>query len=253
MAGKPQLRNALKKLRAVEARIDGDFDRVESGQEMLDLLAVLDGLKPAFLHGRSLGDPVWVGGVADVASRLGLRVVQGPCWNNLPPGGTFPGWYVDCVEAEFATVRSFYICKAPVVVREVAALCAAGGQPTVAQEAALLGYPECCVAAHHARAVLFHNQAVARIEEQAGGDEARKRAIYAAGVDMAPRSDAEEAALADVFDFVPCPFGSWNACPSCRDSEDSPSGVLSKKYQMLAWDVDRALHDLLLPSGAGEA
>ena len=34
MAGKPQLRNALKKLRAVEARIESEFDRVETGQEM---------------------------------------------------------------------------------------------------------------------------------------------------------------------------------------------------------------------------
>lgn len=247
MAGKPQLRNALKKLRAVEARVDGEFDRVETGQEMLDLLAVLDGLKPVFLHGRSLDDLAWMAGVVDVARGLGLRVVQGPCWNPLPPGETFPRWYTECVEAEFAAVQPFYICKAPVVAREVADLCAAGGRPTIAQEAALLGYPECCVAAHQVRAVRFHNLAIARIEEQAGGDQARMRAIYDAGVDIAPRDDVEEAALADVFDFVPCPFGSWNACPACRDSEHSPSALLSQCYQALAFDVDPSLHDLLLP------
>ena len=247
MAGKPQLRNALKKLRAVEARIGQEFDRVETGQEMLDLLAVLDGLKPMFLHGRNLVDPAWVSGVVDVARGLGLRIVEGPCWHPLPPGATFPDWYVDCVEAELTPHRPFYICKAPVVAREVAEICAAGGRPTIEREAALLGYPECCVAAHHEQMAAYHHYVAARIEALAAGDEARMRALYATEIDLAPRTPDEEELLDVAFDIVPCPFGSWNACPACLVEDDSPSLVLSEEYQALAWDVDQALHDLLLP------
>jgi len=247
MAGKPQLRNALKKLRAVEARIGEEFDRVETGQEMLDLLAVVDGLKPVFLHGRGLVDPAWMAGVVDVARGLGLRIVQGPCWNPLPPGEAFPGWYVECVETELAPYRPFYICKASVVAREVEEICAAGGRPTIEREAALLGYPECCVVEHHAQMSAYYRYVIARIEELAAGDEGRMRALYGTEIDLAPRSPEEEYLLDIAFDIVPCPFGSWNACRACQDEDDSPSLALSEAYQALAWDVDLALHDLLTP------
>lgn len=248
MAGKPQLRNALKKLRAVEAQIGQDFDRLETGQEMLDLLAVLGGLKPVFLHGRGLADPAWIGGVVEVARGLGLRIVQGPCWNPLPPGETFPDWYVECVEAELEPHQPLYICKAPVVAREVETICAAGGRPTVEREAALLGYPECCVVEHHGRMTAYHRYISTRIEAIAEGDQSRMRALYDSDVGLDPRSPEEEELLDIALDFVPCPFGSWNACTDCLSEDDSPSFALAEAYQALAWDVDIGLHDLLLPA-----
>jgi hypothetical protein len=248
MAGKPQLRNALKKLRRVEARIEGEFDRVETGQEMLDLLAVLDGLKPVFLHGRGLDDPAWIAGVVEIARGLGLRIIQGPCWNPLPPDETFPRWYVECIAAEIAPHRPFYICKAPVIVREVEEICAAGGRPTIEQEAALLGYPECCVAAHHAQMAAYHRYVIARIEEMAAGDVAQARTLYGAEIDLAPRTDDEQDILDFALDIVPCPFGSWDACPQCQEEDDGPSAELSDDYQALAVEVDEGLYDLLLPA-----
>jgi len=244
---KSRLRNTLRKLRAVEAQLAGDYDPLETGQEMLDLLAVLDGLKPVFLHGRGLVDAPWMTGVVDLARSLGLRVIQGPCWNPLPPGESFPAWYAECVGAEFDRHHPFYICKAPSVAREVAAVNDAGGHPTIGQEARLLGYPECCVAAHHARAGIYHRYVIERMERLAGGDEARARALYGRDIDLSPESDADEAALAVALDIVPCPFGSWNACVSCVDEEESPSIVLSDEYEGLAEAIDPALAELLRP------
>lgn len=244
---KPRLRNAYRKLQAVEARIAGDFDPVETGQEMLDLLATMAGFKPVFLHGRGLYDPAWMDGVVEVARGLGLRVIQGPCWNSLPPGEAYPAWYVDCVEAEMAPHRPYYICRSMAALEAVQAACDAGGRLSIAEEARLLGYPECCVAAHHAQAAIFHRLVVKWVTEDAEGDEAKMRALYGTEIDLAPRNEAERLLLDEAYDIVPCPFGSWNACPSCQTDEDSPSLFLSADYEALAWEVDHGLHELLMP------
>ena len=60
---------------------DDTADRRELVAEIHDFLAMLDGIKPVFLHGRGLAPPDWVEQVLSIARELGLRVIEGPFWD----------------------------------------------------------------------------------------------------------------------------------------------------------------------------
>lgn len=235
---KPRLRNSLRKLRQIESGLGGAIDAHEAGQETLDLLALLAGLKPVFLLGRGLDDGRWVAGVIGVARGLALRVVEGPYWDATPFGGDVPGWYAERSRAALAPSRAWYVCKSAAMEQAVRAVCAAGGRLTVPEEARLLGYPVCCVAAHYDRALAFHRATLSILRRHAGGDDARMESLFDAAGRLPPETAAERAGLAAAAAIVPAPFGSWNMCDACAEDGDGPSARLSRRYAALARMAD---------------
>jgi hypothetical protein len=235
---KSRLRNSLRKLRSVEASLGGDVDRLEVAQEILDLLALRAGLKPVLLLGRGLDDPRWIAGALGVARDLHLRVVEGPYWDATPFGDDVPGWYAERVFSGQAPFRAWYVCRSAETEQTVRAVAAAGGRLAVAQEARLLGYPECCVAAHYERALAFHRATLSILRRHAGGDAAGMRSLVDTAARLPAGTDAERAGLAAAATIVPAPFGSWNMCPDCAEDGDSPSAHLSRRYAALARTVD---------------
>jgi hypothetical protein len=235
-----RLRNALRKLRGIESRLAPGFSPGETGQEMLDFLAMADGLKPVYLLGRGLADPIWIAGVLKVARDMKLRAVEGPFWDADPLGKDFPDWYTAHCEAELAPFRAHYICRAAATEAAVRRVCETG-RPSMEEEARLLGYPECCVAAHYARARAFHRATLAMLSRMAGGDEAEMRRLLAADVALVPETAEERAALQAGVSVVPAPYASFNMCDACRADPGSPAARLSARYVRLAREVDPAL------------
>lgn len=242
-APKLPLRTVLGELRALADGPASPADGAAIAQEMLDFLAMVDGMKPVYVLGRGLIDAAWRAGVAGVAADLGLRAIDGPYWN--VPGGMdgLPAWYVDHTEAELAPFTARYICRTKAVADEVEAICRAGGRTTVEQEARLLDYPACCVAAHYGRNAAFHRASLAMLGRAAGGDEGEMRRLLAEGAPLRPESEAEQAALQACMTVTPCPYTSFNMCLRCCADADRPAAQASLRYARLAHAIDPALSE----------
>jgi hypothetical protein len=249
LANKVKLRNTLRKLDAVRRGAVAQIDRGEAAQEALDFLALLAGLKPVFLLGRGVADPPWIRGVLQIAIDQGLYVVEGPYWDAGAADSDLPDWFRDHGASAFRELRAHYICRARATTDQVEAVCAAGAAsgPTLAQEARLLGYPECCVADHYRRNLAYQKLWLEMLSDQSGGDEAAMRLKLTNSVSLDPASDDMRRRLEAAMKTHPAPFTSINMCDSCRDDQDSPSRRLSARYRDLAAAIDPGLENELEP------
>jgi hypothetical protein len=252
-AGKPRLRNTLRKLDRVRQAAVAPIDRGEAAQEALDFLALLAGLKPVFLLGRGIDDPPWIDGVLRIAAEQGLHVVEGPYWDAGAAGAAgrdadnddeLPVWFRDHAAAAFAERRAHYICRARATANEICKINAAGG-PTVSQEARLLGYPECCVAGHYRRGLEYQTLWLKILSAASGGDEAEMRRMLASAAPLEPGTDDMRRRLEAAMRVDPAPFTSVNMCDACRDHADSPARRLSARYRDLAAAIDPGLKNEL--------
>jgi hypothetical protein len=235
----PLLRHTLDRLDALPAA-------AAVAQESLDFLATVAGLKPVCLLGRGFGDAARVAAMCKLARDIGLRVVDGPYWNTAPPGQDFPTWYADHCRDELAGLTARYICAGPAVAAEVRRACDAGG-PAVADEARLLGYPECCVAAHYRRTWAFHRATLAMLRRTAAGDEGGMHRLLAAAAPLYPETAAERAGLDAA--ITPCPFTSFNMCVACCADGGGPAAAISLEYARLAHRIDTAFARRLAAAG----
>lgn len=216
------LRHSLGRLRRVAETLPAAADPGELAQEMLDFLAMQAGLKPVCLLGRGFDDAGWQAGVLKLAADLKLHVTEGPCWRPAAALDGLPPCYAARVRAALAGITVRYICRAEDIAGEVRAIASAGGDTSVAQEARLLNYPECCVADHHRREAAFHRAT------------------------LAPDTAALQASMA----VTPCPYTSFNMCPPCCADASRPAARLALEYAGLARRIDPALMDVLARTNA---
>ena len=121
---------------------------------------------------------------------------------------------------------------------EINAINEAGGRLSMSTEARLLGYPECCVAAHYDSAGRYHQAILSIVKRLAGGDRTQMQALLRSGVPLFPKTPRESANMEALFLLDPASFGSWNQCQSCAEDDHSPSAKLSEKYRALAETTD---------------
>ncbi len=248
LPNKAKLRNTLRKLDGVRRGSVAEIDRGEAAQEALDFLAMLSGLKPVFLLGRGVADPPWIRGVLQIAVDQRLYVVEGPYWDAGGADNDLPGWFRDHGVSAFRELRAHYICRARATAEEIENVCATASPikaPTIAQEARLLGYPECCVADHYRRSLVYQSLWLEMLSDQSGGDEASMRQKLTDGVPLDPASDDMRRRLEVVMRTHPAPYTSINMCESCRDGDDSPAKRLSAQYLDLAVTIDPGLENEL--------
>lgn len=242
---KPHLRNALKKLRAISfdaVPIDAReaWDQAKAAQEMLDFLAMLAGLKPVYLAGRGFGPPSWLQGVQAIAEGLKLTTIEGPAWLGPEAFGGLAWWYAEATLREVHSAGALYICKTRAAAEGVRAACATA-EPAIAEEARLLGYPECCVADHYLRVRAANAVWFGVLGRAGGGDEAEMRRLLAEGAPLVPTGEDAIAALEAAIAVIPCPYMSLNMCANCATAAASPAWTLSARYQKLCQDVDPGL------------
>jgi hypothetical protein len=222
-------------LRRLPVGDDPEFAPVLA-QEALDLLAVIADLKPVYVLGRPPLDPDWDDAVLACARTLGLHVAQGPYWQADDTLSGFPAWFRASVQDKLAGLTAFYISKTPVT-----------APATVADEARLLGFPPCCVAAHYQRERAFNAAWLDDLRIAANGDEAEMRRMLDAdeGLDFDDLPDETLARYAAAADFEPAPFTSINMCAVCRADPGGPAHAVGARYAELARAVDPDLYEML--------
>ena len=244
LQNKSRLRNTLKKLKKIPSDRTDMREAQAGAQEALDFLAMMAGEKPVMLLGRGYNDPIWITGVLQVATNTKLHIVEGPFWDASPDAGAgadLPDWYLDHTRRAFTEHRAWYISRAKSVADEVAEICETAAI-TVADEARLLNYPDCCVRAHYDRAAEYQRIWLDMLRRKAGGDDQKAADLLAANEPLEPETDEDIKRLEAAMRAIPVPFTSINACDACINGGPSaPANVKSLEGRALANEIDEGL------------
>lgn len=244
LQNKSRLRNTLKKLNKIPSDRTDMREAQAGAQEALDFLAMIAGEKPVMLLGRGYNDPIWIKGVLQVATNTKLHIVEGPFWDASPDAGAgadLPDWYLDHTRRAFTEHRAWYISRAKSAADEVAEICETAAI-TVADEARLLNYPDCCVCAHYDRAAEYQRIWLDMLRRKAGGDDQKAVDLLAANEPLEPETDEDIKRLEAAMRAIPVPFTSINACDACINGGPSaPANVKSLEGRALANEIDEGL------------
>ncbi|MGZ0244592.1 MAG: hypothetical protein ACKVH1_01155 [Alphaproteobacteria bacterium] len=244
LQNKSRLRNTLKKLNKIPSDRNDMREAQAGAQEALDFLAMMAGEKPVMLLGRGYNDPIWIKGVLQVATNTKLHMVEGPFWDASPDAGAgadLPDWYLDHTRRAFTEHRAWYISRAKSAADEVAEICETAAI-TVADEARLLNYPDCCVRAHYDRAAEYQRIWLDMLRRKAGGDDQKAADLLAANEPLEPETDEDIKRLEAAMRAIPVPFTSINACDACINGGPSaPANVKSLEGRALANEIDEGL------------
>lgn len=225
MAASAALRSALDGL-------EDDF-RATAWQDGLDLLAVAAGLKPVCAVGRGARNQVWREKLRGIAERAGLAKIDAAPWDPEPAEARLPDWYLAATARRRAKRRVLSIVRDDGAAREAAKL-SAKGRVAVAEEAAVLGYPPCCVAQQHARTLALEALVAEMTERVAQGDTGRMMTMIEAGAAPLPVSAQDWVRFAAAAAIAPAASTSVNMCRACAADRESPAQALSRRYQALA-------------------
>ncbi len=228
---KPRLRSALRKLHTAKIDWSDRYIHRTAEQEAIDFVAAMAGIKPVYVSGRGFDHDGWCAVVLDLAAANRLHVVPGPYWQAEPAASDLPEWFTAPSRTRIEGGRAHYVARARAVAEEVKALAASGGRPTVAQEARLLGFPRCCVAAHYEEAAAFERATFDLMLRRAGGDEAEMRRRIEGGESLLPQTGEEQAQIARAVNVRPAPYTSLNMCAACAADPGSPAARLSARYR----------------------
>jgi hypothetical protein len=238
-----KLRKTAERLKQIPWDTTSNYNRLVAPQEILDFLAMLGGLKPVYALGRGFDDPQWIRGIRELSVDLGLFVLDGMPWEPPEAEGPLPLWYREYLRRlKLGRVVS-YVARLEPVAEEVLPL-TQSGLVTEADEARLLGYPECCVRAYHAtlRAISLAEYQIAL--RDSGGDPERLRARLNDGFVIEARDEPEAQALEP--NWVLAPFTSVFLCEPCQASPDSPGKHLSARMSRFLAKIDPWLHGILI-------
>ncbi len=229
---KPRLRSALKKLYAAKIDWSDSYVRGTAGQEAIDFVAMMAGLKPVYVSGRGFDEEGWHAAVLELAASNGLYVVAGPYWEAGRSSSDLPDWFTERMRKGLDEGRAHYVTKARAAADELKEL-AEGTRPTVEREARLLGFPLCCVEAHYAGAAAFEGAVFEMLSRRADGDEAGIRRLVEGDEPVRPETDEERALLSAAMSVNPARNTSLNMCEKCAADPDSPGAKLSATYGAL--------------------
>lgn len=228
LANKARLRSALRKLYAAKIDWSDSYVRGTAAQEAIDFVAMMAGLKPAYLTGRGFDHDGWRATVLDLAASNRLYVVAGPYWEASPPSD-LPAWFTETARKDLEAGRAHYVAKGRATADELKTL-ADTARPAIEQEARLLGFPVCCVAAHYATAAAFERATYEILSRRGDGDEAAMRGMLESGEALRPETEDERALLATAVNVQPARYTSLNMCESCAADPGSPGARLSASY-----------------------
>jgi hypothetical protein len=208
----------------------GAAQRDEAWQDGLDLLAVLAGVKPLCIVGRGARGLAWSETLRGIATRANLPVAEFAPWD---AAADLPGWYLAASARRRESLSVLAIC-ADAAMRDAAVALAAKGRVGPEEEAALLGYPRCCVAAHHQRMQAIEQLTAELTERVARGDAARMLRMIETGAAPLPQSPADWARFSAAARPAPLPFTSIVPCAACAADTDGPAQRIARRHAALA-------------------
>tara|TARA_B100000686_G_scaffold131180_1_gene138184 strand:- start:4442 stop:5188 length:747 start_codon:yes stop_codon:yes gene_type:complete len=235
---KSRLRNTLKKLNRLP--VPGGNEQARA-QDALDFLSMMAGKKPVMLLGRGYDETSWIKGVLTIANELRLYIIEGPFWNasdHSATGTKLPNWYIDHTRRTFAEHKAWYLCRSRKTADEVTNICDLA-TITIAQEAHLLNYPECCVMAHYDRALTYQEIWLEILRKKAGNDDTKAQNILTQENALEPDNQMDIKRLETAMVVNPVPYTSINACLACiNGGPQTPANLLSSAGRTLAAEVD---------------
>ena len=193
-------------------------------QDGLDFLAAAAGLKPVAMFGRG-GSAIeaW----RALAQKFALPMIETASWDATPPENFLPPWYLDATSARRARHKILLVARDGKILARAAEL-AARGRLSAAEEAEILGYPQCCVVEHHAAALALERETAYLVARAHPDDTARRIRIVASGATpyLPPPP------------ITPSRWTSVNLCRACASADTSPARMLEETYRALAARLD---------------
>lgn len=228
----------------------GGAGRLSEHEDLLDILevvAVALGLKPAHLQGQGCHDPRRVDRLETVSRRFGLRALR----SGGAPSAGFEGLPAQIAAHFVAAERAqqqedrqdrLWVYRDATLEGGIHSLLA--GRHDLF--AAVLGYPACCVAANAGRQEAVTHYAVAALGRAMGDDspDALLAALKgeAGNAELLPDDAAALHRLAtDLPSIARFPFIGFFPCAACAARDDSPAGRINESMKALAKRLSPAL------------
>lgn len=197
--------------------------------EVYDFLALLKGIKPVFLLGRTPMPKELIEKILKLALDLKLFVIEGCLWD-ATAYGQFPKWYTEYCRGQMSEFKAWYICREEQFAMSIEKIIDLGGILSMDEEARLLGYPVCCVNAHYNRAHRYHRGSLSILKRLAKGNEQVMQELAMGNAQLAPKTNEEIEDFDFAFQIQTPHLGSWNMCDECKNGINSSSNELEKKY-----------------------
>lgn len=216
----------------------------ERRQQALDFVAMAAGLRPVYPIGCGFGDPGWVAGARAAATARSYRIVTGPPFRHVAPGGDLPDWFVKIHEDNRIPQTVDYVCRSRDAVERVEAMIRAA-VITPADEAWSTGYPKCCIAERHNSL----REAVVRLYDliRTSSDDPVEIARRYRELDV-PEDAVTEEFVSEIVPLLghPClPLTSLAPCDTCATGQ-GPAARVVEAHVALALAVDRAWVEAVL-------
>jgi hypothetical protein len=223
----------FRELRAVNFGA-GKPDEHENLLDILEIVAVLVGLKPAHLQGQGQHDEATSLALTEIALRHGLLAHQSKGfaeWKHRPYRGdqSFQAW-MDGPERN-GDWQVLWVYREPQLLNVIGDVVEGVRRPGEA-----LGYPECCERAHSERALLVLEALERGYREEYGArstDELIQCALQDRPVAVDEDPDAELPALLETYPFI-----QFIACSACAKSRGSAADRKNNAMRILARNLD---------------
>jgi hypothetical protein len=225
--------------------------RWENLTDILEILAVLEGLKPSHLNGHGLRSGRLLDTLESIAGNHGLltlRTPPHPPHHHREPNveKEFLGWLNER-EAREATQSEpvLWVYRDASVEQKIRGLIAGGRDETE-----VLGYPSCCVQARSEIGTQLTEALVQGYKEQ-------HHATTGADLIRCSERDAEvrlerTIATTDEDSQRMFPFVQFSACEECIQRADSPAGQLNRAMEGIAEEIDTRFAVQIRQAARGE-
>lgn len=200
-------------------------------QDLLDVLAVEAGLKPAAIIG--FGYPIddAVDKIIAQTEARGMATGLSHPWRATCDAEDLPSWYADTLARLYASTPIHIVAATPAIQD---ALVKRNPPLSAQQESTILGYPICCVTEYHRRRHTYHVLTLGMLARQVDGNEDRMKRLVQSGVQMSPKGETETTALLQATRTVFAPCTSISMCDACSVDTNSPAMRLSTRFRVLA-------------------
>ena len=236
-----RLRSLYRALRSIH------FDPLEKPShwerltDVLEILAVRQGIKPAHLSGHGFRSQQLLLALESVAGKHGLLTLRTPPhqphWHREPRvEHGFLEWHRQCQQHEASAAGAVLWIYRNTSLRPSIELLLNGG----VDETKVLGYPDCCVRAHSAICTQL-------IEALVDGYRRQHQAVTVKELIRCGERDVPVAvtpiSTMEADTRWRFPFVQFTACPDCLGRSDSPAAGVNAAMQRLAITVDAELAD----------
>lgn len=229
----------------------------EALTDILEIVAVSLGLRPAHLNGQGCTSPLLLAALEAVVRRHDLRVVRTPSLFGEALSPNLPAAYLE--HLHLANTRSqhpdvLWIFRDKRLRTEITGLAKGNG----ATFTAVLGYPVCCVRAHRRDSVAVSELAYQTLRQLSGRETPEEVIAYELSGAQDPLPEGVEEQFRDLTGtrvlngLRHFPFIGFSPCETCSASPESPAARINRALEQLAEALSPRFAEKIRQSSAHE-